>query len=111
MELSLETTARNDWVVMTVEGELDLYSVTPLKEALSAAIAEGSSRIAVDLSGVGFMDSSSLGVLVVALKRARERDGTIALVGVHGSPAKVLTLTGLDSTFELLPSIEGLGPA
>ncbi len=111
MELSLETAARDDWLVMTIGGELDLYTVTPLKEALSAAIAKGSSRIALDLSGVGFMDSSSLGVLVVALKRARERGGTIALVGVEGSPAKVLALTGLDSAFELLPSLDALGPA
>lgn len=108
MELKLETVTHHDWVVISVAGELDLYTITALKDALSATMAEGSSRIALDLSDVGFMDSSSLGVIVASLKQARERDGTLALVGVHGSPAKVLALTGLDAVFTIVPSREQL---
>ena len=42
------------------------------------------------------MDSSSLGILVVHHKRLVERGGALALVGVAGSPQKVLTITGID---------------
>lgn len=108
MDLKLETTAHADWVVISVEGELDLYTVPALKDALSTTMAEGSSQIALDLSEVGFMDSSSLGVLVVSLKRAREQGGTLALIGVHGSPKKVLALTGLDAVFTIVSSRERL---
>jgi anti-sigma B factor antagonist len=111
MDLQLQTTTEGDWTVIAVSGELDLYTVTPLEEALSASVAKGDVRIAVDLSQVGFMDSSSLGVLVAALKRARERDGTIALVGVQGSPAKVLALTGLDAVFVMAPTPDALPSA
>jgi anti-anti-sigma factor len=50
------------------------------------------------------MDSSSLGSLVTCLKRVRERDGEMVLIGVSGSPMKVLFLTGLDRVFDLVPS-------
>ena len=52
--------------------------------------------MAVDLSSVPFMDSSSLGILVSNFKRLRERDGDLAIVGVAGSPQKVLSITGID---------------
>jgi anti-anti-sigma factor len=54
------------------------------------------------------MDSSSLGVLVATLERARERDGELRLVGVQGSPAKVIALTGLDSAFTIEASVDDL---
>jgi anti-anti-sigma factor len=50
------------------------------------------------------MDSSSLGSLVTCLKRVRERDGRLVLVGVGGTPMKVLTLTGLDRVFDIVGS-------
>jgi anti-anti-sigma factor len=55
------------------------------------------------------MDSSTLGVLVTALKHARERGGDVVLVGVSGSPAKVLELTGLDRVFRVEDSVRLLG--
>ena len=63
---------------------------------------------ALDLTNVGFMDSSSLGTLVTCLKRVRERDGQLVLVGVTGSPMKVFTLTGLDRVFDIVPSRDRL---
>jgi anti-anti-sigma regulatory factor len=47
-------------------------------------------------------------MLVTCLKRVRERDGRLVIVGVSGSPMKVLTLTGLDRVFDLVPSPEDL---
>ena len=56
-------------------------------------------KIALDLSEVPFMDSSSLGVMVGGLKRARERGGDLTLMSLQASPAKVMALTGLDGVF------------
>jgi anti-anti-sigma factor len=57
------------------------------------------------------MDSSSLGSLVTCLKRIRERDGRLVLVGVGGTPMKVLTLTGLDRVFDIVGSTAELPPS
>lgn len=108
MEPSFETRTAGTWTVIAARGELDLSSSDSLRSVLDAGLADGIPRIAIDLSEVSFMDSSSLGVLVAGLKRARDRGGEIRLVGVHGSPAKVIELTGLDAAFAMESSLDDL---
>lgn len=108
MEPSFETRKRGTWTVVEVRGELDLSTSDELRSALDAAFDTEPPRIAIDLTGVTFMDSSSLGVLVATLERARQHDGELRLVGVQGSPAKVIALTGLDSAFTIEDSIDDL---
>jgi anti-sigma B factor antagonist len=48
------------------------------------------------------MDSTALGVVVAAMKRARERGGEVALIGPTGSPRKVLSITALDQIMRIV---------
>jgi anti-sigma B factor antagonist len=105
---SFETSTNGSWTVVTAKGELDLASAPGLREALDAAFVPQEPRIAVDLTDVSFMDSSTLGLLVAYLKRARERGGELRLVGVQGSPAKVIKLTGLDAAFTIDATLSDL---
>lgn len=111
MDLVLESHEEGVWTVWEVSGELDLSTAPDLKRQVTSAIDEGRTRVAVDLREVPFMDSSALGVLVGCLKHAREREGDVVLVGIDGSPLKVLTLTGLDRVFTLVPTLGDLPPA
>ena len=108
MELVLENGVSGAWTVVRVAGELDLHTSPQLRDHVLGLMGEQPVRLALDLSAVGFMDSSSLGMLVTCLKRVREREGELVLVGVSGPPMKVLALTGLDRVFDLTPSIEDL---
>ena len=101
MELALETRSQGTWTVVRVAGELDMHTSPQIREEVLARATDGDRRIALDLTEVSFMDSSSLGVLVMCLKRLREQDGRLVLVGVRGSPMKVLVLTGLDRVFDI----------
>jgi anti-sigma B factor antagonist len=108
VEPTFETRTSAGWTVVEVRGELDLSTADALRSALDGAFETDPPRVAVDLTHVTFMDSSSLGVLVAALERARELGGELRLVGVQGSPAKVIALTGLDSAFTLEASVDDL---
>ena len=108
MEPTFETSANGAWTVVNVQGELDLSTSTALRAAVEGAYGDGAPRVAVDLSGVTFMDSSSLGALVACLHEVNERGGEMRLVGVSGSPAKVIALTGLDAAFIIDASIDDL---
>jgi len=103
MDLAIEDGSSGSWTVVRVAGELDLHTSPQLRDHVLAMVGASPMRLALDLSEVDFMDSSSLGMLITCLKRVRERDGRMVLVGVSGSPMKVLTLTGLDKVFELVP--------
>jgi anti-sigma B factor antagonist len=92
--------------VIDVSGEVDLYSSPTLRERIVKLVEEGKIRLVVNLSDVGFMDSSGLGALVGALKRVNERGGRLVLACPEGSPLKVLTITGLDKVFPIHSSVD-----
>lgn len=108
MDLTIESQQAGAWTVLQVSGELDLHTAPALRDRISELLDGGTTKLAIDLAQVGFMDSSSLGVLVAALKRIRASGGDLALVGVNGSPLKVLALTGIDRMMPMVASAADL---
>jgi anti-sigma B factor antagonist len=108
VDLELSDSRIGGWHVLVIRGELDLHTAPGMGDRIAALMADGVDRIALDLTGVPFMDSSSLGVVVAALKRLREQGGELALVGVSGSPAKVLSITGMDRVIPTYDDADGL---
>ena len=109
IELEIESRQENGWTVLAVGGELDLYTAPRLREDVLATLEGGADRIAIDLNGVGFIDSTGLGILVACLKRVRERDGRMVLIAPDTSPLRrLLALTGLE---QVLPTHAALDDA
>lgn len=106
MELSITSADRDGTTVVSVGGEIDVYTAPALRETLDEHIADGRVRLVVDLEGVTFMDSTGLGVLVGRLKLVRAQDGSIRLVCSSDRVLKVFAITGLDKVFQIFPSIE-----
>jgi anti-sigma B factor antagonist len=105
MDLAIETGTQGSWKLLTVSGEIDLYTAPKLREALGEA--EGG-NVAVDLRGVRFMDSMGLGVLIGARRRTVEGDGRFALVCTEGPVLRVLDVSGLTTVFEVVDTPEDL---
>lgn len=91
--------------VVQVVGEIDVYTAPQLRERLDAEIDAGRYDLVVDLSGVSFMDSTGLGVLVGRLKQIRLNDGSMRLVCSHDRVLKVFVITGLDKVFAIYPTV------
>lgn len=102
MELGLADRSQAGWTIVEVSGELDLHTSPRVRDHVMELIEGGTHLVALDLTKVGFMDSSSLGVLITCLKHMREREGRLVLIGVQSTPMKVLQLTGLDRVFDIL---------
>ena len=108
MDLTFEDATLGAWNVLAVAGELDMHTSPALQEKLEALSVGDAPKVAVDLSAVPFMDSSTLGMLVASLKRLKERGGDLALVGVAGSPQKVLSITGIDRVIPVYEQVSEL---
>ena len=109
VDLDMHTSVQQGWSVVSVAGELDLQTSPALTDALTGALEADQPHVGVDLTRVSFMDSTALGVLVSALKRARERGGELALIGASGPPLKVLMLTGMaEGLFPMVGTAEEL---
>lgn len=107
MDLSVATRTQQDRTVVTVTGEVDLATAPGLDDELVALLDGGSTRLVVDLAGVDFLDSSGLGVLVKALKRTREKDGSLDLVVTSERILKVFRITGLDTVIPIHATLDG----
>ncbi len=101
MDLDIKTSSADGVCTVELVGEVDVYSAPRLKQELVAAIEGGCANVIVDLEQVGFIDSSGLGVLVSALRRARERDGVVRIVCTRDNILKIFRITGLDKVFPI----------
>jgi anti-sigma B factor antagonist len=81
--------------VVTVAGELDLYTTPRLVAELDAVAPDGP-EVVLDLDAVTFIDSTGLGAILLCVRRLREADGGMALVCGQASTKKLLTMVGVD---------------
>jgi len=91
---------------LTVKGEADLSNAPELKERLSVAIDSGARGVLVDLMDATFIDSTTLGVLVGAVKRLRPAGGELAIACDDPNIRKIFEITLLDRTFNVVDGAE-----
>lgn len=111
MELEIPDTDANGWTVVAASGEIDVAAAPSLRERLTDLVEGGSTRLVVDLEDVDFIDSTGLGVLVGAVRRARGADGDLRLVCTNSRLLKVFDVTGLDEVFTIGTSVDELTSA
>jgi len=92
-------------VVVTVQGELDVTSSQQFDECLSEA-GSSSDRMILDLSGVDFMDTSALAVIVGHWRRQAEADGMFLLAGARYRYTKALWITGLADRLPMYDNVD-----
>jgi anti-sigma B factor antagonist len=100
-ELVLRSVRSGLDATVAVSGELDCASAPLLAEELRKLLAEGSSRITVDLAETTFIDSTGLVTLISALTAAREGGGDIVLHAPRRCVRKVLAISGADRFFQV----------
>ena len=106
MNLRVETRDVGRWAVVTVAGELDVYTCPILRTELEALDRLGRAHIVLDLAALDFTDSSGLGVMVGALKRALAANGTVRVAGAREYLLKMLRITGLARMFTITETVE-----
>ncbi len=94
--------------VVSVQGEIDVYSSPKLKEKIMELFEAGSETFAVDLTKVSYIDSTGLGVLIGALRRAREKNGNVILVFSSQRLKRIFEITGLDKNFTIYENSDSL---
>ena len=81
---------------LALSGEVDPYTAPQLEEALTGLIEGGAPTVRIDASGLAFIDSSGLRVLVDAHRRLGAEASVLVLAGVSPTFRRLLEVTGLD---------------
>jgi anti-sigma B factor antagonist len=98
MTLDVTTDRRDDITLVTLSGELDIYTVAGFRQDLEE-VDPVAAPLVVDLSEVTLLDSSGLGALVSLLNRARAGQGRMGLICPHRRLRRVFEITGLRRAF------------
>ncbi len=104
MVLRIEKRESPEETLIAVHGKVTLYSSPELRAQLLEAAAGASSGVAVDLSQVGYIDSSGVATLVEGLMKAREHETAFTLAEPSEAVMRVLELARLDDVFEIRSS-------
>jgi len=103
---SISTAVRDDVLVVTVSGEVDLSTAPELTRAIHL-ISAHTRRLVADLAGVTFLDSSGLNALVRGCHALEERGVGFVLVAEPDGPVRrLLDLTQLADVLHVVDSVE-----
>ncbi len=92
-------------IIVALEGDVDLQSSPEARTILLDCVAK-KKPVLVDLSGVGYIDSSGVASLVESLQTARKSGSNVILVAVSEGAQRVLQLARLDKVFTICDTVE-----
>jgi len=92
--------------VLSLEGRLDAQSAGGVEETFKKKMEEGASKLLVDLSGVEYVSSAGLRVLLATSKKLNAQGGKLVLCGLKPYVQEVFEVAGFTSIFEILPDVD-----
>ena len=105
--LEIETVETETGVpVLQIRGEIDLHTCPQLRTTLLELMEAGKHDIVLDLAEVPYLDSAALGVLVDAVRRAREHNGGIHLAHVTPFVLRAFEITRLIKIFQVHDTVD-----
>lgn len=105
VDIELSQSAVDGCAVLTISGEVDVYTAPAFRERM-LQLLDADPVLVIDLSGLAFIDSTGLGVLVAGRNRALELGGAVAFVCTQDRILKLLRITGLDSVFDVHAEVD-----
>jgi anti-sigma B factor antagonist len=93
------------YTVVELVGEADVTNSDTLRDVLEAEVAKQPPTLIIDLSGLRFMDSSALHVILRANRSMDRQGGVLALASPTQPVAKMLRLTAADQLVPVYASV------
>jgi anti-sigma B factor antagonist/stage II sporulation protein AA (anti-sigma F factor antagonist) len=88
-------------VLVTARGRLDGSTSPAFSARMEKLAAVPQPRLVVDFSGIDFVSSAGLRVVLTLLKRVKAANGVLALCAVQASVKEILDMTGFTGMLEL----------
>jgi anti-sigma B factor antagonist len=102
VDLQIKTRSVDAVTILDVVGEVDLYTAPQLEEGLRKASSGTRPRLAVNLTGVAYLDSTALRVLTEAHKRVQASQGAMVVIATQPTTQKIFRITGLGTVLPVV---------
>ena len=93
------------WVIELI-GQLDTPKHMELQRKLLGIIENGERKVVVDCSGLTYISSSGLRILLVALKKITAAGGELSLAGLRANIREILVIAGFTSIFSIFSTVD-----
>lgn len=99
--MQIETRKNGDVLVLDFDGKLTIASGSAAHDAIAKALADGETKILLDMEGVSSMDSSGVGELMASYTSAKNRGAALKILKLAPRVGEVLKVTQLIGFFEI----------
>jgi len=99
--MDLKTRMSGNVAIAEMNGRFDALEVPKVSAWLDTVTDREDSRIVINMTGVTFVDSTALSLLVKGMKRARQHNGDLTLCGLQKPVKVIFELTRLDKAFNM----------
>lgn len=104
--LNIERTRVGDKVVLRLDGRMDAENASQFEQQCQSCIAEGFTKLVIDLGDLKYVSSLGLRSFVVVAKKLREKGGDLSLCRLTGLVRQVFEITRLDQVLPPHDSVE-----
>ena len=94
--MTFERQDSTDATTLRIAGALDALTAPDIRPAIEQMVAEKLKNVVVDVSGMEFIDSSGVAVIVALYKRIRAAGGSVQVVGAKDQPLAIFKLLRMD---------------
>jgi anti-sigma B factor antagonist len=105
MNLEITTEIENKYILISIKSILTIENITPLKSLLDKYVDE-KRHILIDLSEITFIDSSSLGILIIFNTKLEKNNQRLSLININSDLKRLFKSTELDKHINIFDDIE-----
>ncbi len=98
---------KNNALILRLEGRLDAATSIQLENVLNEAMTAKQVHIALDFSGIEYLSSAGMRVLLSMTKRLKGMDGSFKLFAVHDDVMEIIRLAGFETILQIFPDEGG----
>ena len=106
LENKIDMTLPESKNVLPLQGEIDLHVSPRISQKLAEMIKLKPSRMVIDLSGVTYIDSSGLAILISAMQDVEDYGGRFAIAGLQENVRTIFETARLDKVFLMYPHVD-----
>lgn len=91
-------------VILRVEGRVDVSTSPLLERAIDQLIQEKHLKLALDFSGITYLSSAGMRVLLAKTKKVQSEKGSFVLFSVSEEVEEILKIAGFDRILSVYPT-------
>ena len=102
--MDIKVTNKENATILSLAGRIDTATAPELEQAINREIDGGHRKILLDFSGVSYISSGGLRVLLATAKKLKNAGDKFGICGLSAEVLKILKLAGFTSIFSIYPS-------